>query len=114
MENEVIILRKDLVERVELAISSSRQTEAPKLESRIDNLETLLKETIEQNKALSSSLDKVNAALDNTTGTGGSCSNLDPRVLANQILNHEKVDTITRSLSDLRSDIAKTATNDSM
>ena len=100
MENEIITLRNDLVERVELAISNSRQTDTPQLETRINNLEDLLKETIEQNKTLTYSLEKLNAALDKTGERVGNCSNIDS----------EKVDIIARSLSALKYDIAKTGT----
>ena len=66
MESEVITLRNDLVERVELAISKTNSEDKLKIETKIDNLQTLLKENVEQSRALSCSIDKLSDTLQNT------------------------------------------------
>ena len=113
MENEVLILRKDLVERVELAISNKSAPNAPQLEKRIDGLEALLNQTIKQNTTLSTTLDQINATLASTKNEGNvTMSDSHIERLALGIVNHEKIENLSTSLTALRSEVAKTATED--
>ena len=116
MENEVVILRKDLVQKVELAVVSQNKVD-PAMVSRLDMLEKLVRETIEQNKTLTNSLDQLKASVDKNKNTEGNNSTMNTTELdkvAQKIIDHDNVNmnTITSSLREIRSEIENVATKD--
>ena len=113
MENEVVTLRKDLVERVEKALANNTRQDIPVLEKRIDSLETLLRQTLDQNKTLSNSVDNLNVSLAAKGGEGNTTiSNSQVHQIALGVVNHDMIQELSTALKSLRSEVAKTATGE--
>ena len=111
MEHEVITIRKDLVDRVDIALINKDAPNTTQLEERMDKIEDLLKTNLNQYTTLSDNIKELNVTLKNnpTSGTH-SLTNIQVDQLAQDMMKHPNFNDLSSKLDTLRSEVAKATT----